>query len=743
MPPRVTAVPATSQPAWAWVLWGCATGVGLGAVLWRLPLLWPAAPQALWWGSWALLATGPGLWQWLRQRQPVTHATPESPTVAPSPTPLPAPAQSATPAPAPTLLNFADGDDSALLAQIVRQSSNAVIVTSASRLVTWVNDSFTRLTGYGLDEIRGRSPAELLQFEGSDPGVIERMRRNLNQGLPFSGLILNRGKQGQTYWVELDIQPVRDTRGQIIAFVSFQSDVTARKETEVALRESQTFLDKAGRIAGVGGWQLRLPEQVLTYSDQTARILDLEPGVEGSPIDLLGMITPEAEALLQPVLDDLGPRLSNWDVELPLRTPRGRQIWVRVVAECEYGDGGVTAVLGAIQDITANRALKAEIRRQADLLRVAIDTIDEGFVLYDPDDRLVMCNERYRQMYGTSADMLVPGQRFEDIIREGARRGQYKAAVGREEDWIQSRLRMHRDGNCTVVQHLDNGRVLRILERRMPDGHMVSFRVDITDLVRASEEAQAANHAKSEFIATISHELRTPLQSIIGFSQLGIHFAAEQPPYDQMFNDIHNGGQRMLTLVNGLLDASKLDGGHHMVTPKRQALAPLVNEVWAELTTQASQRDLRLEQHWPEPAIWGRVDAFRFQQVLRNVLANALRFAPDHSAIELQAETSPEHGTKLRIRDRGPGIPEAELEAIFLPFVQSSRTRDGSGGTGLGLHITRKLMQAHGGQIVAHNAPDGGAVMLLSLPHEPAELPATALPLPAPAEASRPMALTT
>jgi PAS domain S-box-containing protein len=604
----------------------------------------------------------------------------------------------------------------ATLAMVARQTTNVVIITDTLRRITWANAAFERVSGYSLAEVIGRSPGELLQFEGTDVGVIERMRRALNEGKSFLGEVLNRSKSGRQYWLEIDIQPIRDQSGALVGFMALQSDVTARKAAELDLRSSQSFLDKAGRIGGVGGWQLSLPSHELSWTDQTARILEVDTSQKPNPLDLLGFLTKEAAEILQPVLYQLTPTHSYWDLELPLLTAKGRLIWVRVVAECEYADGGVTGLVGAVQDITVRRAMKAESRRNAELLRGAIDTIDEGFVLFDQQDRLVLCNERYRELYATTADMLVPGTLFEDIIRVGAQRGQYPAAIGREEEWVKSRLAMHRDGNTTVVQHLDNGRVLRILERRMPDGHTVSFRVDITDLVRASEDAQTANQAKSEFIATMSHELRTPLQSIIGFSQLGMHFAAQQPPYDQMFTDIQNGGQRMLKLVNDLLDASKFDGRSHALDLAPHLLKPIIEEVRTELSTLAQTRHLTLTTRWPVEDVWAMVDTFRIQQVVRNVLANAIRYAPMGTTIHMCAEEDDERGWRIVIRDQGPGIPENELESIFLPFMQSSRTRDGSGGTGLGLHICRKIMQAHGGTILAANAVDGGAELVLYLP---------------------------
>jgi PAS domain S-box-containing protein len=477
------------------------------------------------------------------------------------------------------------------LALVARRTSNAVIITDADRRITWVNEGFERITGYRAAEVLGRSPS-LLQFGGTDARTVARMRAALQAGEPFSGDLLNRGRNGGIYWVEIEIQPLRECDGALSGFMAIESDITAR------------------------------------------------------------------------------------------------------------------------------RMMDAETKRSGQLLRGAIEALDEAFVLYGPDDRLVLCNEKYRGLHASSRDLVVPGARFADIVRAGAERGRYDAAIGRVDAWVAERLAEHRSGDSTEVVRLADGRVLRVVNRRMPDGHVVGFRIDITELVRATEAAEQASRGKSDFIATMSHELRTPLQSILGFSELGKHFAnAEQATqFEEMFGDVHAAGQRMLKLVNGLLDVSKFDGKVGSLALCRRDVAALSEAVVGELRPQAAQHALHLRMPEPLPQLLADVEPFRLQQVLRNVLANALRFAPAGTAIEVAFADNGAAGVEIGVRDHGPGIPPGELETIFDAFVQSSRTRDGSGGTGLGLTICRRIMNAHGGTIEAANAAGGGALMRIRLP---------------------------
>jgi signal transduction histidine kinase len=243
------------------------------------------------------------------------------------------------------------------------------------------------------------------------------------------------------------------------------------------------------------------------------------------------------------------------------------------------------------------------------------------------------------------------------------------------------------------------------------------------ELQASKRDHEDARRSKAEFIANISHELRTPLQTIIGFSELGASMAHSRTghgDYADMFGDICAGGQRMLSLVNALLDVASLSSSVGSLSLQRVDLIELigcvVNATNGQAKAQAGAFDAPLRfEHLPQP-VWAWVEPARMQQVLRNVLTNAQRFAGD-TGKHISCIDHAVNGISITIRDHGPGIPDNELEAVFEPFFQSSRTRNGSGGVGLGLTVCRKIMGAHGGSIHAANAPGGGCVIRIHLPH--------------------------
>ncbi len=236
-------------------------------------------------------------------------------------------------------------------------------------------------------------------------------------------------------------------------------------------------------------------------------------------------------------------------------------------------------------------------------------------------------------------------------------------------------------------------------------------------LIASTKAAQEANDAKSEFLANMTHELRTPLQGMIGFSSLGVKRAEKVTPQKakKYFETIHDSANTLLSLVNNLLDLTKLESGKMNYQFKSGNVDESIKSVITELQGQANARSISLVA--PSATVCNPLafDAPRLQQVLRNLLGNAVKFSAAGSDIIVEVEDSKE-AVSISITDQGPGIPEDEVEKIFDKFSQSSVTRDGSGGTGLGLPICREIISAHNGEIFARNVKGGGAEFVFTIP---------------------------
>ena len=393
---------------------------------------------------------------------------------------------------------------------------------------------------------------------------------------------------------------------------------------------------------------------------------------------------------------------------------------------------GALAVLVLTVALALNEWLRHRDRVETEraqarqMLENAIESMTEGFVMFDAEDRLVACNSRYRDFYRVSACVITPGTRFEDIMREGARRGQYVGIAGDDvEGWVREMVAWHRGNHPPMERLLSDGRWLRITERRMPDGGTVGIRTDITPMKRAMaalsaarDEAAQAAEAKSRFLARMSHELRTPLNGVLGFAQVLLNDARLTADQRQQVRTLHDAGRHLLQLVNGLLDLSKIEAGRLELAPEATPLQPLLEGCAAFLRPEIERKAIGFALEM-EPGLPASVEAdpTRLRQLLLNLLSNAVKFTPAEGRVTLRAYRLPHASLRFEVEDTGPGVPPEKRHLLFDDFVQlGTLTPEEATGTGLGLAISARLAALMGGRIGCSDGASTGALFWVELP---------------------------
>jgi two-component system cell cycle sensor histidine kinase PleC len=236
----------------------------------------------------------------------------------------------------------------------------------------------------------------------------------------------------------------------------------------------------------------------------------------------------------------------------------------------------------------------------------------------------------------------------------------------------------------------------------------------------ARRRAEAANLAKSRFLATMSHELRTPLNAILGFSEImkdEVLGRMHNKNYRSYAHDIHGSGQHLLNLINEILDLSRIEAGRHELHEEPLFLDDVVEECGSMMKVRADAKSITL-QHTHEadlPRVWADERAIR--QVVLNLVSNAVKFTPVGGDVRIMVGTTPEGGQYVSIRDSGPGIPEDEIPTVLEAFGQGSHAiKSAEPGTGLGLSIVQALVSMHDGRFALKSRPGEGTEVTVTLP---------------------------
>jgi len=538
----------------------------------------------------------------------------------------------------------------------------------------------------------------------------------------------------------------------LILGFAFHWQATRAREADVIYETVRTRIDTALNRGRCGLWDWDLARGRIFWSHSMFAILGLKPKDELLSFgEVNALVHPEDLHLYQLAAQLAEAKTSSIDHAFRMRHANGNWVWLR--ARCELvqqpGESG-PHLIGIAVDITEQKTL-VERTVEADLrLRDAIETIPEAFVLWDANNRMVLCNSNFLELHNLPDEAVKAGTPYDEVVAAG------RKPVVRTKVTSESQL----PGARTFEAQLDDGRWLHISERRTKDGGYVSVGTDITNIkaheerlmeseqrlmrtvadLRASQRtlehqaeeladlaekyseektrAEEANQAKSSFLANMSHELRTPLNAIIGFSEImksEMFGPLGGEKYRDYSKDIHQSGQYLLDVINDILDMSKIEAGRIRLDLVQVRLGRFLNDTMRVVSARADDKRIELAADIAK-GIRVLADQRLLKQIVLNLLSNAVKFTPEGGSIKVRARAC-SGWVRIAIVDSGIGIPREALAKLGRPFEQvESQLTKSHQGSGLGLAIAKSLTELHGGTLRIRSTPGRGTLVLLRLP---------------------------
>jgi len=583
----------------------------------------------------------------------------------------------------------------------------------------YVSPASRRLLGYEPEEVMAGTEDSLMHPDDAGPFVAKV--RSLSEEAPLARSIHRlRRRDGSFVWVEASLKRIPPEGTEPARILTVVRDITERRQAEQATEDLRRLLSDAIEAMQDGIAVYDADDRLLLFNSSLARyqLGDKDIFAVGRSYDeinrsfLVAMETPPAEIEIY-AKASLEQHRRGDGHPFEIHDPTGA--W-HLTRHFRTRDGGILTVS---TNITALKKAEAEAVRAQELVIDAIEAMQDAISLYDAEERLVLANKALIDRSAHFAELLKTGTKFEDVLRsfwqdQGGEGGEaaFEALMRRRIDHF--RLA---DGTPFETEVAGGWYVSRHFRTR--ENGTISVSTNITEAKRAAAEveaardaAEAANLAKSAFLASMSHEIRTPMNGVLGFADLLLEtdLSAVQRRH---LRGIQEAGKSLLALINDILDLSKIEAGKLEV--ERVAMSPdaIVDGAVSILRSQFAAKAIHLRfEHASDVPVWVEGDPTRVRQVLLNLMSNALKFT-DHGHVAVRSSfTRDETGDLLRfeVEDTGIGIPADRQHLLFRDFSQIDRsTTRRFGGTGLGLAICKRLAEAMGGEIGVVSAPGKGS----------------------------------
>jgi len=612
-----------------------------------------------------------------------------------------------------------------LLDDALEASANSVVITDRDGTIIWVNPAFTRMTGYQREEAIGQSPRIL--NSGKQPhSFYEVMWATICGGNPWHGQLVNRRKDGSLYTEEMTITPVC-TGDAITNFVAVKEDISARKHAEA---ERERLLEEVARRASESEAIITSIADGLVVNDTAGRIVTANPAAERllatAPEDWhipfserwkeRHIYRPDGQPITQeefPALRALHGEVVHNEV-LRVSIPGRPEVWLSMsAAPIRAPEGAVLGAVTIFADITAFHDLQRQVQRRVAELDATLNSVADGLIIYSPAGEIVLDNPAARRLL----DGLLIEQEYSHALPQWIDMQAYTpegqrlapedtpAARAARGETVAGKVLMfrHRDGTETWIS-------VTAAPIRLHDDTIVGVVGTYTDITPL-RELQAR---QEDMTRMISHDLRAPLSVVYGHAQLladvmGVHARTEME--QESVRAIEAAAIRMNAMIQDLVDAARAEGGQLLLRRQPVALEAFLNDLCARNAAALDVSRIRLAIPPDLPPV--DADPDRLERIMTNLLSNAVKYSPPGTPVLVRARR---HGAQVEVSvsDQGYGIAPEDQVRLFERFYRVKTTR--AEGVGLGLYITRILVEAHGGRIGVESTVGEGSTFTFTLP---------------------------
>ena len=613
--------------------------------------------------------------------------------------------------------------------QIVTSNQHDIVSTAdvTGRIIE-VNEKFCEISGYSRKELLGQNHRLLKSTHHSD-SFYKDMWCTIANGEVWHGTICNLNKEGDEYWVDSTIVPFLDENGKPYKYVSARTDVTTVIQSEERLERSQMF-------ANIGTWDWNIATGSLYWSDRIWPLFGYEKELTDTTYEnFMAAIHPDDRAFVGEAVGNCVEKNEEYNVEHRVVWPDGSIHWLHEKGDvARDGNGAPLHMLGVVQDITARKKTEMELAKQERQLLEAQSMARVGNWEADLlSGDLAWSDEIYR-IFGYEPGSFKPSVKafhqaiHPDDLTTVIESEKNAEATGKHD--VEHRI-LQPDGTVRYVHELAKAEVDE-------EGNLIKMSgtvQDITDrklaeqsIISAREEAETANRAKSEFLSSMSHELRTPMNAIMVFGQLLKMDFVNPLSDDQNENvsEILKASDHLLELINEVLDLARIEAGRidlsiedvqagRVIVESLQLILPLAEKRGVTIKLLRGDSEISVSDLSTEQSIV-RADHTRMKQVIINLLSNAVKYNVENGNITITCSKSENKNLRISITDSGLGIPKEQSEHLFTAFNRLGAETTDVEGTGIGLVITKNIVELMGGSIGYESNNGAGSTFWFELP---------------------------